>query len=92
VNRRPRPLDEIAGTEHVPLPDVRRMPGREALLMGALTTGLLMLGIQLWLLTVALEMYLSGEGGNIWSLALASGLVFAGGLAAVWLLSRRPRI
>ena len=80
-----------SGTENVPLPDVREMPGRQALLMAALALGLLMLGIQLWLLTVALELFLSGEGNEIWGLALVSGVVFGGGLLATWLLSRKPK-
>ncbi len=87
----PRLDGSASGTDNVPLPDVREMPGRQALLMGALALGMLMLGIQLWLLTVALELYLSGEGNQIWGLALVSGVVFGGGLLAVWLLSRRPK-
>lgn len=83
--------DSGSGTENVPLPDVREMPGRQALLVAALALGLLMLGIQLWLLTVALELYLSGEGEEIWGLALVSGIVFGGGLLATWLLSRKPK-
>ncbi|MGE5595977.1 MAG: DUF6755 family protein [Hyphomicrobiales bacterium] len=75
-----------------PLASPLDMPGRQALLLGALLLGLLMMGIQLWLLTVALELYLGGNGDDIWGLAIASGVVFAGGLVAIWLLSRRPRI
>lgn len=86
------PGDGRSGTEHVPLPDVREMPGRQALLLGALLLGLIVLAIQLWLLTVALELFLSGEGDHIWGLALVSGMVFAGGLLASWLLSRSPRV
>jgi hypothetical protein len=48
--------------------------------------------MQLWLLTVALELYLGGEGGNIWALALLSGLVFAGGLYALRRISQRAQI
>ncbi|MCC7365036.1 MAG: hypothetical protein IT303_11755 [Dehalococcoidia bacterium] len=70
----------------------RPVPGREALLLGALAFGLMMLAIQLWLLTVALELYLAGDGERVWGLAVGSGCVFVGGLIAVWLLSRRPRI
>lgn len=77
---------------NVPLPDTHEMPGRQALLLGALMIGLIMLSMQLWLLTVALELYLSGEGEGIWGLALVSGIVFGGGLLATWLLSRRSRI
>lgn len=85
-------IDWRTGTDNVPLPDVREMPGRQALLLAALIIGLLMLGMQLWLLTVALDLYLSGDGDVIWGVALASGTLFAGGLFAIWLLSRRPRV
>jgi hypothetical protein len=61
-------------------------PGWAALLLAALIVGLLLLGIQLWLLTVAL-----GSGGRVWLLALVSGVVFLGGLLALWLLDRGPR-
>lgn len=73
---------------------VRPQPiqGREALLLGALVIGLLMLAIQLWLLTVALELYLGGSGEHIWGLALVSGGVFLGGVLTVRLFSRHPRI
>jgi hypothetical protein len=62
------------------------------LVMAALAIGLLLMGLQLWLLTVALELYLSGDGGRVWQLALVSGAIFAGGLAMLALLRRRPRI
>lgn len=68
------------------------MPGRQAVLIAALVIGLLMLGMQLWLLTVALEMFLRGDGEDIWGLAVASGVVFLGGLFTVRLLNRRPRL
>ena len=58
--------------------------------MAGLSIGLLMMGVQLWLLTVALELYLSGEGDRTWSLALASGAIFLGGLLILALLRRRP--
>jgi hypothetical protein len=51
-----------------------------------------LLGVQLWLLTVALDLYLGGQGGQVWSLALVSGLIFLGGLAVLWTLRRRPRV
>lgn len=79
------------GRRNVPLIGHETLPGRQALLLGALVLGLLMMGIQLWLLTVALELYLGGEGDSIWGLAVSSGILFAGGLFAVWLLSRSPR-
>jgi hypothetical protein len=66
-------------------------PGQQAMVLAALSIGLLLLGLQLWLLTVALDLYLAGAGRRVWLLALASGLIFAGGLLVLWRLGRRPR-
>lgn len=66
-------------------------PGHQAVVMAALMLGLLSMGIQLWLLTVALELYLSGHGPQVWLLALVSGLIFLGGLLGLKVLGRRPR-
>jgi hypothetical protein len=74
-------------------PDVaanRAPPGRQALLLTALVIGFLLLAIQLWLLTVALDLYLGGSGDEIWLLALVSGFVFLGGLLALQLIERPP--
>ena len=78
-----RELDELEG--HAP------PPGQLAIVMAALTLALLLMGIQLWLLTVALELYLGGHGRRVWLLALVSGLIFAGGLLVLRVLGRRPR-
>jgi hypothetical protein len=67
-------------------------PGHASLVGAGLAVGLLLMAIQLWLLTVALDLYLAGHGRDVWSLALASGLIFAGGLGVLWLLGRQPRI
>ena len=67
-------------------------PGQMAVVLAALTTGILLMGIQLWLLTVALELYLAGDGARVWQLALVSGGIFLGGLAMLWLLGRRPEV
>ena len=66
-------------------------PGHQAVVMAALMLGLLLMGIQLWLLTVALELYLGGHGPHVWLLALVSGLIFLGGLLVLNVLRRRPR-
>lgn len=63
-------------------------PGQQAIVLAALMIGLLLMGIQLWLLTVALELYLAGAGRHGWSLALVSGLIFLGGLLVLRLLGR----
>ena len=63
-----------------------------AVVLAALTIGILLMGIQLWLLTVALELYLAGEGDRVWQLALLSGALFLGGLAMLGLLGRPPQV
>ena len=78
------------GTGEAPVP--LTAPGRDALSAAALVIGLLLMALQLWLLTVALELFLSGKGTEVWPLALISGLIFAGGLGILWLLRRRPGI
>jgi len=60
-------------------------PGRRSLVLAAVILGALMLALQLWLLTTALDLYLAGEGGSVWQLAAASAIVFAGGVLALLL-------
>lgn len=67
-------------------------PGQMGLVMAGLTIGLLLMSVQLWLLTIALELFLAGEGRRVWLVALISGLIFAGGLLMLRLLRRRPRV
>ena len=71
-------------------PERSPAPGRQAVVLAALMLALLLMGIQLWLLTVALELYLGGAGRQVWQLALASGLIFLGGLLTLRLLGQRP--
>ena len=67
-------------------------PGEMPVVMAALSIGLLLMGVQLWLLTVALELYLEGHGDGAWHMALVSGAIFAGGLLVLRMLPRRtPR-
>ena len=68
------------------------LPGQHAVVMLALSIGILMMGIQLWLLTVTLDLFLSGQVGQLWRLALVSGLIFAAGAAIIWLLHHRPHV
>ena len=67
--------------------EIATVPGLQALLLAALAISILMLSLQLWLLTVALDLFLAGRGGEVWSLAFVSGLIFIGGLVALRLLS-----
>ncbi len=67
-------------------------PGQGPLALSALAVGLLLMAIQLWLLTVALELLQSGHGREVWPLALVSGLIFGGGLGILLVLRRHPRV
>lgn len=79
----PRPLGPPG-----PLPPV----GQGPIVLAGLAIGILLMAIQLWLLTVALDLLLAGNGHQVWQTALVSGLIFLGGLGMVWLLQRRPHI
>ena len=75
------------------LPSERGAPhGVEAVVATLVVIGVVLLAIQLWLLTVALDIYLAGNRGQLWVLAVLSGLVFLGGLAAVRLIGRLSRM
>ncbi len=75
-----------------PLDPSRPPPGQAPIIAAGLSIGILLLGIQLWLLTVALDLYLAGRGNQVWLIAVVSGLIFAGGLLLLWLLHRRPHL
>ena len=74
--------------------DVERTPppGRVAVVLTGLAIGILLMGIQLWLLTVALDLYLSGGGPYVLVLTLISCLIFLGGLFVLRVLGRRPHL
>ncbi|GLV56789.1 hypothetical protein KDH_36280 [Dictyobacter sp. S3.2.2.5] len=57
--------------------------GRLAMLLAGLIIGIILLGIQLWMLTVALNQYLQGQTTGSWQLVVVSGLVLIGGII-VW--------
>lgn len=59
-------------------------------LTAALALGLVLTAIQLWILTVALDLFLGGGDAPLWRLAAVSGGVFAGGLLVLRLLRARP--
>lgn len=68
--------------------DDRPAPGEMPILGAALAIGFLLLALQLWLLTIALDLYLGGSESAAWPLVAFSGLIFAGGLGTLWLLER----
>ncbi len=94
MNRGPHQLDYVRGTRlDTTIGRTPPSPGRQAILLASLTLGALLLAMQLWLLTVALEIYLGGtDDSGIWVLAGLSGLVFIGGMLVLRMLSRRARL
>ncbi|HEX5369212.1 MAG TPA: hypothetical protein VFY10_07340 [Dehalococcoidia bacterium] len=58
-------------------------PGKRSLVLAAALLGALMLALQLWLLSTALDLLLSGNGGRVWQLAVLSLAVFGGGMLAL---------
>ncbi len=66
-------------------------PWAGPILATALMLGLVLMAIQLWLLTVALDLLLGGGDGGFLRLAVASAGVFAGGVLVMWLLRAPAR-
>jgi hypothetical protein len=64
--------------------------GQGGLATFGLAAGLVLVAIQLWLLTIAFDLYLEGERLRTVGVAIGSGLVFLGGLAMLRVLDRRP--
>lgn len=67
-------------------------PGESGLVSAALAIGILLMGIQLWILTVALEHFQQHEFGPIYALAGVSALIFGGGVLMLWLLRKTPTL
>lgn len=67
-------------------------PGEGALLSAAVAIGILLMGVQLWILTVALEQFERHHYGEVYALTGISALIFAGGVAMLWMLRRTPRV
>ena len=71
---------------------IAQHPGESALLSAALAMGILLMGIQLWILTVALEHFERHAYSQIYALAAISALIFAGGVVMLWLLRKKPSV
>jgi hypothetical protein len=64
--------------------------GQATLALLGLMIGILLMGIQLWLLTLAFDLYLEGKKSETLIAAIISGLVFLGGLLMLRYLNRSP--
>lgn len=85
--------ETIHGPSGATTSERERLPavGQRNLATLGLAIGLLLVAIQLWLLTIAFDLYLENERGRTVGVAIASGLVFLGGLGMLRLLDRKPR-
>ncbi len=77
---------------HLKLEEDQPPVGQMPIVTAALVIGILLMSIQLWLLTVALDLYLADNGADVWRIAVISGLIFLGGLGMLRILRRRPRV
>ena len=67
-------------------------PGEYGLLNAALAIGILLMGLQLWILTVALDAFQRHNDAQLYALAGISAVIFAGGVAMLWILRRGPTV
>ena len=70
---------------------MRPAPGQGGLVMLGLSLGILLMSVQLWLLTLAFNLYLSGDRRGTLIAAIASGCIFLGGLVMLQVLRRSGR-
>lgn len=86
----------IDGRERGAASDVQeseRSPGSHlALIMLGLSIGILLMALQLWILTLAFDLFSSGDRTQTAILAGISGLVFLGGVLMLRLLGRGPHV
>lgn len=68
-----------------------RAPGEGGLVMLGLGIGILLMSVQLWLLTLALNLYLLGDRRGTLIAAVVSGAIFLGGLLMLRVLERAER-
>jgi hypothetical protein len=61
------------------------------MVMLGLSVGVLLMAVQLWLLTLAFNLFLSGDRRGTLIAAVISGAIFAGGLIMLYLLRRTIR-
>ncbi len=66
----------------------RPPPGQSGLVMLGLSVGVLLMAVQLWLLTLAFNLFLSGDRLGTLLAAIVSGAIFLGGLVMLHVLRR----
>lgn len=72
-------------------PERRPPPGEAGVALFGLAIGIMLMSMQLWLLTLAFDLYMYDDETGALLAAAFSGLVFLGGLLMLRFLGRRPR-
>ncbi|HWG54844.1 MAG TPA: DUF6755 family protein [Gemmatimonadaceae bacterium] len=85
------PLRNVPGDPQRGVPQ-NPSPGQTGLVLLGISMGILLMSVQLWLLTLAFNLYLSGDRRGTLIAAIVSGGVFLGGLAMLGVLRRTRRI
>lgn len=65
--------------------------GQTGIVMLGLAFGILLVSLQLWVLTLAFDLYLLDQDRDTLLVAVFSGLVFVGGLAMLRVIDRSPK-
>jgi hypothetical protein len=73
------------------VPEPGPPPGQAGVTMLGVAIGVLLMGMQLWLLALAFDFYLSGDDTDVFWITGASGGIFLGGLLMLRLLRDAPR-
>lgn len=77
--------DQRPSSEHAS-PEPLRSRGPVVLL--GLGIGILLMGLQLWLLTVAFDLYRAGKNSETLVAAIISGCIFLGGVVMMFVVGR----
>ena len=72
------------------VPEPGPPPGQAAVALLGVAIGILLMGIQLWLLALAFDFYLSGDNSDVFWITGVSGAIFLGGLLMLRLLRAAP--
>jgi hypothetical protein len=67
-------------------------PGQTGLVLLGISMGILLMSVQLWLLTLAFNLYLAGDRRGTLIAAIISGCVFIGGLVMLGALRGTRRL
>lgn len=91
MTARPSHASAAPAPDQLPRDEPAPPPGQHGLVMLGLGIGILLMSVQLWLLTLAFNLYLVGDRRGTLVAAIISGLIFLGGLVMLRVLRRRAQ-